>query len=115
MFQLKQFHVHSPSKNHISGKPFPMEVHFVHADQKDNLPAAEGQIAMLTLARPEPNKRPIQDTHARLITRLGARRLSTPIIQMPGRCLISLRSLTQNSPNSRQVSGIPQNASFVTP
>jgi carbonic anhydrase len=36
-FQLKQFHFHSPSENTISGKSFPMEAHFVHADAKGNL------------------------------------------------------------------------------
>lgn len=36
-FGLKQFHVHSPSENQINGKSFPMEAHFVHADDKGNL------------------------------------------------------------------------------
>jgi carbonic anhydrase len=37
LFELKQFHFHSPSENQINGKNFPMESHFVHADSKGNL------------------------------------------------------------------------------
>lgn len=37
VFELKQFHFHSPSENTINGKSFPMEAHFVHADAKGNL------------------------------------------------------------------------------
>jgi len=36
-YELKQFHFHTPSENHISGKSYPMEVHFVHADTSGNL------------------------------------------------------------------------------
>ena len=36
-FELKQFHFHTPSENHISGKSYPMEVHLVHADVAGNL------------------------------------------------------------------------------
>ena len=36
-YELKQFHFHSPSENHISGKSYPMEVHLVHADINGNL------------------------------------------------------------------------------
>ncbi len=36
-FNLLQFHFHSPSENAISGKLYPMEVHFVHADADKNL------------------------------------------------------------------------------
>lgn len=39
-FDLKQFHFHHPSEHHIAGKPFPMEIHFVHA-------AADGALAVL--------------------------------------------------------------------
>ncbi len=31
-FELKQFHFHAPSENHIEGKPFPMEMHLVHTN-----------------------------------------------------------------------------------
>lgn len=36
-FELKQFHFHSPSENHIDGKTYPMEIHFVHASKKGDL------------------------------------------------------------------------------
>ena len=37
VFELKQFHFHAPSENHIQGKSFPLEAHFVHADKDGNL------------------------------------------------------------------------------
>jgi len=37
IYALKQFHFHTPSENHISGKAFPMEVHLVHADEQGHL------------------------------------------------------------------------------
>ncbi|MFD1807005.1 carbonic anhydrase [Pasteurella oralis] len=36
-YTLKQFHFHVPSENQIKGKSFPLEAHFVHADQAGNL------------------------------------------------------------------------------
>ncbi|SFV69260.1 Carbonic anhydrase [hydrothermal vent metagenome] len=36
-FELKQFHFHSPSENHINGKSFPLEAHFVHLDKDGNI------------------------------------------------------------------------------
>lgn len=36
-FELKQFHFHTPSENHIQGQSFPLEGHFVHADKNGNL------------------------------------------------------------------------------
>ncbi len=36
-FDLKQFHFHTPSENHIDGKSFPLEAHFVHLDKKGNI------------------------------------------------------------------------------
>lgn len=36
-FELKQFHFHSPSENTIEGHSYPMEAHFVHADENGNL------------------------------------------------------------------------------
>jgi len=36
-FELKQFHFHAPSENHIRGRSFPMEAHLVHADKDGNL------------------------------------------------------------------------------
>ncbi len=37
IFTLKQFHFHTPSENLINGKSFPVEAHFVHADNDGNL------------------------------------------------------------------------------
>ncbi|MBX2859524.1 MAG: carbonic anhydrase family protein [Cellvibrionaceae bacterium] len=47
-FNLLQFHFHAPSENWIDGVSYPMEGHFVHADQDGNLAVvavmfAEGQ------------------------------------------------------------------------
>lgn len=36
-FELKQFHFHTPSENHVDGKEYPLEAHFVHADEQGNL------------------------------------------------------------------------------
>jgi carbonic anhydrase len=36
-YNLLQFHFHSPSENIVAGKPFPMEAHFVHADDHGTL------------------------------------------------------------------------------
>lgn len=36
-FELKQFHFHSPSENHINGQSFPLEAHFVHLDKEGNI------------------------------------------------------------------------------
>ena len=36
-FDLKQFHFHAPSENHIDGKAYAMEAHLVHADKYGNL------------------------------------------------------------------------------
>ncbi len=37
IFDLLQFHFHSPSENHINGRSFPLEAHFVHANKNGNL------------------------------------------------------------------------------
>jgi carbonic anhydrase len=37
VFELKQFHFHSPSENTVEGHSYPMEAHFVHADEAGNL------------------------------------------------------------------------------
>jgi len=37
IYELKQIHWHTPSENHIDGRSFPMEAHFVHADTEGNL------------------------------------------------------------------------------
>ncbi len=36
-YNLLQFHFHAPSENHINGKSYPLEAHFVHADKDGNL------------------------------------------------------------------------------
>lgn len=36
VFQLKQFHFHTPSENTIDGKSFPLEAHFVHRSSDSN-------------------------------------------------------------------------------
>ena len=36
-FDLKQFHFHTPSENFIKNKQYPLEAHFVHADEAGNL------------------------------------------------------------------------------
>lgn len=37
LFELKQFHFHSPSENHIDNKIFPLEGHFVNLDKDGNI------------------------------------------------------------------------------
>ncbi len=36
VFELKQFHFHTPSENKINGKSFPLEAHFVHRMPNEN-------------------------------------------------------------------------------
>ena len=36
-FDLKQFHFHTPSENYIKNRQYPLEAHFVHADEAGNL------------------------------------------------------------------------------
>lgn len=33
-YKLRQFHFHDPSEHHIDGKPYPMEMHLVHQDDR---------------------------------------------------------------------------------
>lgn len=42
VYELKQFHFHTPSENTIEGESFPMEAHFVHADK-------DGKLAVVAL------------------------------------------------------------------
>ncbi len=37
VFELKQFHFHTPSENLVNHNQFPLEAHFVHADKDGNL------------------------------------------------------------------------------
>ena len=41
-YELKQFHFHTPSENHIAGQSFPLEAHFVHA-------SADGKLAVIAV------------------------------------------------------------------
>ncbi len=50
-FELKQFHFHTPSENHINGVSYPMEAHFVHLSK-------DGKIAVLTVMFVEGKKNP---------------------------------------------------------
>lgn len=36
-FQLVQFHFHTPSETHINDKTYPLEIHFVHQNEKKEL------------------------------------------------------------------------------
>jgi len=36
-YKLRQFHFHAPREHHIEGKAFPMEMHFVHQDDKGHI------------------------------------------------------------------------------
>lgn len=36
-FELKQFHFHTPSENMVNGKSYPLEVHFVHVNDENEL------------------------------------------------------------------------------
>ena len=37
IYELKQFHFHTPSENNINGTSYPLEAHFVHATKEGNL------------------------------------------------------------------------------
>ena len=37
VYELKQFHFHTPSENTIEGKFYPMEMHLVHVDKEGNI------------------------------------------------------------------------------
>ncbi len=51
-YELKQFHFHSPSENHINGQSFPLEAHFVHLDK-------EGHIAVVAVMFKEGRANPV--------------------------------------------------------
>ncbi|MCG7585572.1 carbonic anhydrase [Photobacterium sp. OFAV2-7] len=51
-FELKQFHFHTPSENFIKNRQYPLEAHFVHADEKGNLAV----VAVMFQADPAYNK-----------------------------------------------------------
>ncbi len=50
-FDLKQFHFHTPSENHIDGNSYPMEAHLVHASK-------EGELAVIAVMFKEGKSNP---------------------------------------------------------
>lgn len=50
-YELKQFHFHTPSENHINGQEFPLEAHFVHA-------TADGKLAVIAVMFKEGSENP---------------------------------------------------------
>ena len=55
VFELKQFHFHAPSENHIMGESFPLEAHFVHANE-------DGDLAVIALMLNEGEQNPLLST-----------------------------------------------------
>ncbi len=51
-YELKQFHFHTPSENHIEGQSFPLEAHFVHATK-------DGKLAVIAVMFKEGEANPI--------------------------------------------------------
>jgi len=54
-FELKQFHFHTPSENHVDGKSHPMEMHLVHA-------SADGSLAVVAVMFSEGGSNPFIKT-----------------------------------------------------
>ncbi|WP_457745141.1 carbonic anhydrase [Sulfurimonas sp.] len=52
VFELKQFHFHTPSENHIDGKSFPLEAHFVHQ-------AKDGSLAVVAVMFEDGKENPV--------------------------------------------------------
>ena len=50
-YELKQFHFHTPSENHVNGKSFPLEAHFVHATN-------DGKLAVIAVMFQEGTENP---------------------------------------------------------
>jgi carbonic anhydrase len=79
-YALKQYHFHTPSENHIAGKDFPLEAHFVHADDEGNLAvvgvmfeegAENAELAQLWAKMPmKEGERNILDGEAKELTKL---------------------------------------------
>lgn len=55
VFELKQFHFHTPSENHIKGTSFPLEAHFVHASK-------DGKLAVVAVMFEDADENPILKT-----------------------------------------------------
>lgn len=73
-FTLKQFHFHAPSENHIRGKSYPLEVHFVHADKDGNL-----AVVAVMFEAGEENKE-LAKAWASMPTEAGAKTALTDVI-----------------------------------
>lgn len=58
-FKLKQYHFHSPSENLINGKSYPLEAHFVHANEKGELAVVA---VMFETGKENPALKPILDS-----------------------------------------------------
>ncbi|MFE8033588.1 carbonic anhydrase [Thiohalocapsa marina] len=75
-FELKQFHFHTPSENHIDGHEFPLEAHLVHADADGNLAVIavmfEAGKHNQALARAWQDMPTEPGTHHELLTRASA-------------------------------------------
>jgi carbonic anhydrase len=56
IFELKQFHFHTPSENNINGKSFPLEAHFVHSSK-------EGELAVVALMFNEGKKNKVLEQY----------------------------------------------------
>ena len=54
-YTLKQFHFHHPSEEHVNGKVFPLEAHFVHQD-------SEGHLAVVSVLFQEGPANPLLET-----------------------------------------------------
>jgi carbonic anhydrase len=54
-YDLKQFHFHHPGEEHVSGKGFPLEAHFVHQD-------SDGHLAVVAVLFAEGAANPLIDT-----------------------------------------------------
>ncbi len=50
-YELKQFHFHTPSENHVNGQEFPLEAHFVHATK-------DGKLAVIAVMFQEGTENP---------------------------------------------------------
>lgn len=66
-FELKQFHFHSPSENRIDGHSYPLEAHFVHADEHGNL-----AVIALMFQYGQPNKT-LEKIWKKMPTEIGKR------------------------------------------
>ena len=76
-YALVQFHMHSPSEHRIEGKAFPLEVYFVHENER-------GELAVVAvLFREGPHHRGLATIEARASLQAGKRHpIDTPIADL---------------------------------